>query len=964
MKKIIYFSSILICSLILIGLSFVLPAKAALDIDLLNPDELINNPSNDNTAITATPSPDATTPSTANASIEVATNSNNGKLYVFIKFYNYTVGNTISYTISLINEKGEEITTDFTDINLTIDNNEVSQIRDISNSVVASGNYIIYVSTYDSLNSANILQNSVNANLTKNSSGQISLNESSGGAPNNTINPNTPATPGGSSTPTPTQGSGNTQDIFLGSLSTSKISNALTGGKTLVETINPNKNTDEKFWVFQVWRFCMSLINSVMVAFLIFLAFVNILRIQMDTYAIKKILPTLVLAVILANFSLLICRAVVDFSDVLVHTFADNKEQLAKDLVSALGLSDRAANLLQMPVVSNFASGGVASLLVLLAGIILAFIPAIAILILAFLLWIRVIVVQVLVAISPLAFIAMVLPITKTWFARWWGQLFNWTYMAVAIFFLLKVISLMKPSGTGVQIWTLVAAWVVLYLTVQVPFKLGGALMSAWSNAGKFAASKLGRGFGMAYGSGMVELSKLDNEKRNPFVRAIGKFAKNTNLYGVKEAIGERLALAEKKRMDTFRGGGMYQAIAGYEAAARFHTKDIADAVSAIQNQDAAIKLLKNTGFTGYDKFLNHYDSINDPVKQDEFLRKFVYGSPTLFAPLAEECGLAPAQGAWVRLLLKQLDYLERYNYGRRPRPGLGSLLPTLPMGLAGANKVGNQPAQQLSPSQTGSLANLATLPATQLAQSQNMNQLKQHITIFAQSVSGKNVENLDSMDLGAAQNFQTILENTRSNPALQAEVQTILEVTPILKTTINTNDLFKNLPDELRKSITSLATGSIGPVNITGLHPEALIKIPHLSNEIPKMFGPFLGSNGQLRPEIITAMDQETDKARVQLQNTFKKISLPDFNFKNLPQGHIDIGQYRKSAVEGIEKLINQAGNDREKINKLSENRDQLNKDLDQLHFSQQAQINAKNIENAFGGTYADINNRIGGIK
>jgi hypothetical protein len=493
MKKSLYFLSVFICSLILMGLFFVSPTKALLDPDLLlNPDQDVNSIINNNNTTSASPSIQTVTPLKANPSIEVTVNCSGGKFYVSIKFYNYTIGDTIKYTVSLTNNQNQNISTDFTNINLAIDNNRVSQTRDITSSIPASGNYIISVSTLEVTD--NVVKNSVNVNLTKDTSGISCSNNIS--SVTNTPSPSTSITPTPTSTASPTMLSQSSSNAFLGSLDTSKLNTALTGGKTLVQTLNPATNSSgETFWVFVVWRFCMSLINSIMVAFLIFLAFVNILRIQMDTYAIKKILPTLVLAVILANFSLLICRAVVDFSDVLVNTFMKSRTDLAQGLIDALGLF-RVGNPAIKVGVGSFAvlalfsaAGGAAGLLVIIAGIIFVLIPGIAILILAFLLWIRVIIVQVLVAFAPLAFIAMALPMTKTWFAKWWGQFANWVFMAVVIFFLLRIVTLIQPARPEkLEIWTLIAAYVILYLTIQIPFKMGGAVMSAWAGFGKTIA--------------------------------------------------------------------------------------------------------------------------------------------------------------------------------------------------------------------------------------------------------------------------------------------------------------------------------------------------------------------------------------------------------------------------------------------------------------------------------------------
>ncbi len=483
MKRIVYIFSIFLCSLILIGLFFSLPVKAEVtgDPNTWDPADLLT-PSN--------PSVEISQP--ANGATYDVTQTSNIPISFTNKNFKSAGANSLHYIITARGPKGLEIIYESADMPLVGDDDQHTHNWVITD--YESSNYTIEIET-TSDNALSVIS-SVTITLT--------------GGPSASTSPSSSVTPAPGSTTTPTQSSIDATNLFLGSLNTSNLSKTLTGGKTLVQTINPATNTSgEKFWIFQVWRFCMSLINSVMVAFLIFLAFVNILRIQMDTYAIKKILPTLVLAVILANFSLLICRAVVDFSDVLVNTFVVDKKQLAQGLVDALGLFKGNPKITvgvgSLAVLAVFgAAVGAAGLVVILAGIIFALLPGIAILVLAFLLWIRVVVVQVLVAFSPLAFIAMALPMTKTWFARWWGQFANWTFMTVVIFFLLRIVTLIQSATPGkLEIWTLVVAYFVLYIAVQVPFKMGGAIMSAWAGFGKTVAGInkggwLNEAFGMA----------------------------------------------------------------------------------------------------------------------------------------------------------------------------------------------------------------------------------------------------------------------------------------------------------------------------------------------------------------------------------------------------------------------------------------------------------------------------------
>ena len=68
-----------------------------------------------------------------------------------------------------------------------------------------------------------------------------------------------------------------------------------------------------------IWNNMLKFVNALIIAILIFIAFANILRININSYGIKKFLPLLVMAVIAANFSYLFCRILVDLANVVSH---------------------------------------------------------------------------------------------------------------------------------------------------------------------------------------------------------------------------------------------------------------------------------------------------------------------------------------------------------------------------------------------------------------------------------------------------------------------------------------------------------------------------------------------------------------------------------------------------------------------------------------------------------------------
>ena len=174
-----------------------------------------------------------------------------------------------------------------------------------------------------------------------------------------------------------------------------------------------------------VWDAILDLINYSGIGLLIFIAFANILRLNINTYGIKKFLPTLILAIVAANFSYLICRIIIDLANIVMSALIIGP----KGTGSAIGSSQIGiAKVFKSPLIQNtmdamvnqdeeFYAPAFWKLLVL---IIFEFIGAILMFILAFLFFIRNYVIYFLVALSPLAFISTVLPQTKSLFNQLW----------------------------------------------------------------------------------------------------------------------------------------------------------------------------------------------------------------------------------------------------------------------------------------------------------------------------------------------------------------------------------------------------------------------------------------------------------------------------------------------------------------------------------------------------------------
>ena len=199
------------------------------------------------------------------------------------------------------------------------------------------------------------------------------------------------------------------------------------------DVLNPGNAEGDA--VRKVWNSLLGFANSIMVVVLIIIAFSNILHIQIDNYAIKKALPALVIALVLANFSYLICRAVIDVANMLLKFIMGQDGMNMKTAATNALVKDTGS--CPPPNPGEGAWWGLAwSCLLTQIG---RLVGSVMVVILSFLLFIRNWLIYFLVALSPVAFVAMAIPQGKAMFTLWWKQFIQWTFMPVVAGFWLYV---------------------------------------------------------------------------------------------------------------------------------------------------------------------------------------------------------------------------------------------------------------------------------------------------------------------------------------------------------------------------------------------------------------------------------------------------------------------------------------------------------------------------------------------
>ncbi len=213
------------------------------------------------------------------------------------------------------------------------------------------------------------------------------------------------------------------------------------------------------------WTISRDIANLGFVLIMIVISVATIVRYK--KYAVQKLLPTLIGAAILVNFSLTIAGVLIKFSDTLATTFTSRLT--TSNLTDAIaGAFDPQRLLLKdnenppPPDPSN--QGGAftdfsATILISLSGsifsVIFLAIAAFSMFTLAIMLLYRYIYLSVLLVLAPLAWLFWVFPDLQHLFGKWWKNFLKWTFffpaMTFFLFLAVKAAEALKTSGIFIQ---------------------------------------------------------------------------------------------------------------------------------------------------------------------------------------------------------------------------------------------------------------------------------------------------------------------------------------------------------------------------------------------------------------------------------------------------------------------------------------------------------------------------------
>ena len=259
----------------------------------------------------------------------------------------------------------------------------------------------------------------------------------------------------------------------------------------------------------QGWDFFRNIANAIFAVIFLWIIFSQISNVGVSNYGIKKILPRLIIGALLVNLSYYLCQIFVDLSNILGHTLKDALESGAGEI----GTTSEAAGWGSAIAATIVGVGGVAAFAALAIGIPTLAAGFLAIMTVFIILVVRQAGIILLIAISPLAFAAWLLPNTEDLFKKWM-KMFRGLLLVFPIISLLygagKLAGAVLAASATVdpnnpdETMQLVALAATTMPLIATPFVLQSSLSSLGSigaKIGKMSANAHGRFAGNVKGT-------------------------------------------------------------------------------------------------------------------------------------------------------------------------------------------------------------------------------------------------------------------------------------------------------------------------------------------------------------------------------------------------------------------------------------------------------------------------------
>ena len=352
----------------------------------------------------------------------------------------------------------------------------------------------------------------------------------------------------------------------------------------------------------QGWEFFRNIANAIFAVIFLWIIFSQISNVGVSNYGIKKILPRLIIGALLVNLSYYICQIFVDLSNILGHTLKDALESGAGEIGTNSEATGTGSNL----IAGILGLTGASLFIALAVGLPTLAAGFLAIMTVFIILIVRQAGIILLVAISPVAFAAWLLPNTEDLFKKWM-KMFRGLLLVFPIISLLygagKLAGAVLASSATVdpnnpdETMQLVALAATTIPLIATPFVLQNSLSSLGSigaKIGKMSANAHSRFAGNVKGTAK---RRVDNSVIGDTKRKYSDFMDRK-----RASIRAKYAKIDNGRFGQFMGWDKGGARARATVAKAFES-DVENASTMLQGMTSSeIAAIAITGKTSDDK--------------------------------------------------------------------------------------------------------------------------------------------------------------------------------------------------------------------------------------------------------------------------------------------------------------------------------------------------------------------------
>lgn len=298
--------------------------------------------------------------------------------------------------------------------------------------------------------------------------------------------------------------------------------------------------------IYSAWQILRNLGNIFFILSIVAIGVATVFRIS--GYAVKDLLVKLIVGAILINFSLTIAQAILGIADTVTNQFLGPNTGAIRAIVNPLVTTDIWAN-----VTAN--AGDFSSSIQGVFSFWLSFAAFIAFLGVAFLLFFRLIMLWILLMLSPLPYIAMVLPVTRKMSKTWWSKFMQWAFNAPIVAFMLNLTATITVANSNIiqklaNVQTGNSSQVTTFMFAvagqAIPIAFMFMTVKAGASVGKGAAGFIDKAIDKGAKAAFIPAALTGAALGSAAVGA-GKFAKGVTYDKAKEGLVRNVKLGQAK---------------------------------------------------------------------------------------------------------------------------------------------------------------------------------------------------------------------------------------------------------------------------------------------------------------------------------------------------------------------------------------------------------------------------------